>query len=186
MKMNRKDFIRQNMFGRILDVGCEDGQLHKFIINNDMFGIDIKPKKYTERVTKGSAENMPYSNSSFDTIIAGEVIEHLKKIDFFLKETKRVLKKNGIIIISTPNKNSWINLLFHSSYVKSHHILFDMNFMESIINRYFKIEKIFCLPYDNISSFGSKYKWAFPLRKLIHNLLPESLQEEILILARKR
>lgn len=39
----------------------------------------------------------------FDYVFAGEIIEHLYDTDFFLEEIKRVLKPNGILIITTPN-----------------------------------------------------------------------------------
>lgn len=40
----------------------------------------------------------------FDFVLCFQVIEHIKDSDFLLKEIKRVLKDNGKLIISTPNK----------------------------------------------------------------------------------
>lgn len=49
--------------------------------------------------------NLPFSDDSFDTVVASEIIEH---VDYncgkmFLKEARRILKLNGKLIISTPN-----------------------------------------------------------------------------------
>jgi len=114
------------------------------------------------------------------------LIEHLPNPENFLKESKRVLKRNGIIVISTPNKKSWINRILKSSFHKGHVSLFDIDEIKKIMKKYFKIEKFFCLPYDSVSSWGSRYKKMFWLRKFIHNFIPQGLQEDIIILARKR
>jgi ubiquinone/menaquinone biosynthesis C-methylase UbiE len=60
-------------------------------------------------------KKIPVPSESFDIAIAGEVIEHLYRTRTFLSEVYRILKPNGIFIISIPNiaclKNR-IKLLF--------------------------------------------------------------------------
>jgi SAM-dependent methyltransferase len=46
---------------------------------------------------------MPIKNNYADTIIASEVIEHLRNPFLFLSECKRIIKKDGRIILTTPN-----------------------------------------------------------------------------------
>ena len=46
---------------------------------------------------------MGFGNDRFDVIVSFQVIEHMKSIDSFLRELIRVNKKDGTIIISTPN-----------------------------------------------------------------------------------
>ena len=174
------------MFGRILDVGCEAGELHKIIKSDNFYGLDLKPKKYKEKTVKADAEKMPFSNDCFDTIIAGELIEHLPNPQNFLKESERTLKKNGIIIITTPNKKSWVNRALKSSFHKGHISLFDISEIKKSVGKYFSIEEFFCLPYDEISSWGSRHKKMFWVRKLTHHFLPKGLQENIIILGRKK
>ncbi|GAG82018.1 unnamed protein product, partial [marine sediment metagenome] len=55
------------------------------------------------------AQKLPFKNDQFDAIIAFDVIEHLKKPENFLKEANRTLKLNGILIIATPNLDSFGN-----------------------------------------------------------------------------
>lgn len=184
--MNRTDFIRKNMKGRVLDVGCEQGTLHNLIKNEDIYGLDISPKKFRNRVVKADAQSIPFKENSFDTLIAGELIEHLSNPEDFLKESKRVLKPNGKIIISTPNKKSWVNRIFKSYFHRWHVSLFDVNSLKEFASKYFAIEKFFCLPYDEVSSWGSRHKEFYRLRKFIHHLLPKSLQENIIILGRNK
>lgn len=52
---------------------------------------------------QGSATDIPLPDSSVDVVVTFETIEHIKDYRRFMSEIKRVLKKGGIAIISTPN-----------------------------------------------------------------------------------
>jgi ubiquinone/menaquinone biosynthesis C-methylase UbiE len=45
----------------------------------------------------------PFSNNQFDYVVAGEIIEHLENPKAFLDEVYRILKKDGYLILTTPN-----------------------------------------------------------------------------------
>lgn len=51
-----------------------------------------------------SALALPFCDESFDVIVSFEVIEHLSRQDDFLKEISRVLRRGGVLIVSTPNR----------------------------------------------------------------------------------
>jgi len=57
----------------------------------------------------GTALQLPFSNHSFDLIIIQDVIEHLTEVNDFYSEIKRILKTDGVIYLSTPNKLSIFN-----------------------------------------------------------------------------
>lgn len=59
----------------------------------------------------GNALNLPFSNHSFELIIIQDVIEHLIDTKDFYSEIKRILKQNGTIYLSTPNKFSIFNFI---------------------------------------------------------------------------
>ena len=182
--MNRVEFVKQSMFGKILNIGCSYGNFHREIFNKNVHGIDQFPCDIKENFTLYDVEKgLPYNDGSFDTVIAGEIIESLKNLEFFLKEIKRILKLDGILILSTPNKNSLINRIFKTYQVKEHINLMSIEEVESLTSRYLTIEKLFCLPFDEDSNPTGKFR---SLRKLTHPLLPKSLQEDIIILSRKR
>lgn len=57
---------------------------------------------------QGDAQAIPLPDNSVDIIISFETIEHLPKPKTFIKEVKRVLKKDGQFIVSTPNDDEFI------------------------------------------------------------------------------
>jgi SAM-dependent methyltransferase len=62
-----------------------------------------------QELVNGSALKLPFANSTFDFIIIQDVIEHLTDVTDFYSEIKRILKTNGSIYLSTPNKLSIFN-----------------------------------------------------------------------------
>ncbi|SHI76131.1 Methyltransferase domain-containing protein [Malonomonas rubra DSM 5091] len=53
-----------------------------------------------------SAENMPFPDNSFDRIVSREVIEHVDKPQQMLNEVSRMLRDNGVAVITTENEES--------------------------------------------------------------------------------
>jgi 2-polyprenyl-3-methyl-5-hydroxy-6-metoxy-1,4-benzoquinol methylase len=66
------------------------------------------PAKNLEYIC-GNAEKMPFKDNQFDVVVSLETIEHLPRPDVFIKEVKRVLKDNGIFIVSTPNDDEFMD-----------------------------------------------------------------------------
>ncbi|MFA5405773.1 MAG: class I SAM-dependent methyltransferase [Candidatus Nanoarchaeia archaeon] len=105
---------------RILDIGCGDGWFGaklKKVFGAEVTGVDILDKALITAKKKGlltkkfdlSKNNWPLKSNYFDLIIAGDIIEHVYDTENFIKECKRLLKKGGQLIISTPNINSYAN-----------------------------------------------------------------------------
>jgi len=97
---------------KILDLGCGTGDFIKILKtkSSKVEGADISKKvanigKKNGLIIKVAnlTKKFPYNNNTFDVITAGELIEHIYDTDFFLEEIKRILKKNGTFILSTPN-----------------------------------------------------------------------------------
>lgn len=102
---------------KVLDVGCNDGYIGELLLknDNDVYGIDMVKKKLFIAQKKGlkvkdhDIENkqFPFPKDYFDIVILGDVIEHIFDTDALLANCKRVLKKKGKLIITTPNVASF-------------------------------------------------------------------------------
>lgn len=84
----------------------------------------------------------PINDQSYDLIISGQVIEHVKKIWLWIPELKRILKKGGVIIIINPI--SWPYHEFPVDcwriYPEGMKALCDDNQLEVLLSRFESIE----------------------------------------------
>ena len=107
--MNR--FSSRRAGKKILDVGCFDGTLAaQFLPDWTPYGLEGDIKACETANEKGVQAKLhdlekpfPFDKDTFDGVIAAEVIEHVYDTDFFLQEIKRVLKHDGILVMSIPN-----------------------------------------------------------------------------------
>lgn len=100
----------------VMDVGCGSGLISKDLINDYIvYGVDGNPHaiEYCKKNhSRGhyflvDIENtLPFEDYFFDGIIFSETIEHLINPNKTVEELKRVLKKNGVLVITTPNYDS--------------------------------------------------------------------------------
>ena len=100
----------KNKRSKILDIGCGPG-LKSFVLSkkHKVIGFDVDKKqvgawkKYNCNLFLASAEEIPIKTKSFDTILCTEVLEHVKDYKKLLNDVLRIIKKQGRIIITTPN-----------------------------------------------------------------------------------
>jgi 2-polyprenyl-3-methyl-5-hydroxy-6-metoxy-1,4-benzoquinol methylase len=127
LSIARGEFVRSIVSGEIncegltiLDLGSGEGGSSKvFSKKNYVVSYDIDKLRLTrqkinydlENLVRGNAEHLPFKNSSFDLIIFQDVIEHLPMNVNYFESLNKILKKNGIIYLSTPNKISLFNIM---------------------------------------------------------------------------
>ena len=117
--MNRLDFeIIKNVIqdnSRVLDVGCETGELLKFLNKGkkiDGRGLEISQKnvnicvKYGLSVVQGDADKdlVSYPSESFDFVILSQTLQATRSPEKVLNELVRISKR---AIVSFPNFGSW-------------------------------------------------------------------------------
>lgn len=108
----------------VLDCGAGKGSFTEQLVNKDgkVYACDIDPSRFRLEIPFKKANfnnHIPFNNSFFDKIISIEVIEHLENPAIFIKELSRVIKKNGQLIITTPNiqnVKSKLQFLFKSEF----------------------------------------------------------------------
>ncbi len=102
---------------KILDIGCGGGLLSEPMcrLGANVVGIDASKKniEVAKFHAKKSGLKIDYkiaspeklkTNIKFDVILNMEIVEHVEDINFFIKESSKLLKKNGIMFIATLNK----------------------------------------------------------------------------------
>ncbi len=100
--------------GNLLEVGCGEGRGISWLAprSTNYSAIDkIVPvvedlkKKYPQgNFVSGNIPPLPYNDNTFDCVVSFQVIEHIADDELFLKEISRVLKPNGLALITTPNR----------------------------------------------------------------------------------
>jgi GT2 family glycosyltransferase/SAM-dependent methyltransferase len=122
----------------VLDIACGEGYGAALMAKtaNHVVGVDISQEcisfatdKYLShhsniRCQKGSVESIPASDDTFDVIVSFETIEHVSEEvqKQFLSEVKRTLKKNGVFIVSTPDKENYSDRYQHANPFHVHEL----------------------------------------------------------------
>jgi SAM-dependent methyltransferase len=188
----------------ILDVGCIQHNLkrknkeriwvHDFLRENakNVKGIDIIKKDIQKLKNQGydiyykNAENFKF-NKNFDVIFAGELIEHLSNPGLFLKQCRKHLRENGLLILTTPNAFSMNRLLggllLFTNDVKvnpEHTVWFSPKVIKELLGRYkFKVIKI-----DFVNFPAFKFKLGTRITNFLCMLLGGRFRETMIILAK--
>jgi 2-polyprenyl-3-methyl-5-hydroxy-6-metoxy-1,4-benzoquinol methylase len=96
---------------RVLDLGCRDGALTQaYLAGNEVVGVDADREALAEAAklgieTKWADLDQPLEleDESFDVVVAGELLEHLRDPQRLVNEIRRVLCPGGTFVASVPN-----------------------------------------------------------------------------------
>ena len=176
---------------KILELGFGGGQNSKFFIDKSKkyIGIDISQplvvfakKKHKKSVTSNKAKfligsmdkKLKIKSNSCDVVIIIGALQYVINPKYSLKECRRVLKKNGHLIISQTNTfqiNEMINLrkliihfgkyLLNETKQKSHSDSLRSLFFETKLKKYFKKYEKSWLFNNFIFRYGCNDKWKY-------------------------
>ena len=99
----------------VLDIGCGNGQIQKFIkqYRPDLRFISVDKYDFSKKVSFEtffkvdiSTEVLPITDDSVDAVFCVHVLDHIMSYDLVLSEIKRVLKSSGSIYIEVPSTRS--------------------------------------------------------------------------------
>jgi GT2 family glycosyltransferase/ubiquinone/menaquinone biosynthesis C-methylase UbiE/glycosyltransferase involved in cell wall biosynthesis len=100
----------------VLDIACGEGYGSFFMSDmaRSVTGVDISNDAVKHATAKynrsnltfqqGSATALPFTDASFDVVISFETIEHLAEQEQMISELRRVLRPEGVLLISSPNR----------------------------------------------------------------------------------
>ena len=114
--------LKDEQAGQALDLGCGRGEFADFLgsLGWTACGTDISENavaKARDRYpacdfkTLGEDGTIPFEDSRFDIVWSSEVIEHIFDVRAHLGEIRRVLKKGGLYILTTPYHGVLKNVL---------------------------------------------------------------------------
>lgn len=162
--MKRYEFANRVLKkGRILDLACGSGYGTAFLasvdgrhlvgVDNDKVTVDNAMKRYDKNNIEFhmmNATSLSLKDSDFDGIVSFETIEHVSDYKKMIQEMHRILKQDGILILSTPNEDtSARNNPFHLKEFAKDEII-------QLLNPYFKSIEIY--GQENWESFDDMSK----------------------------
>lgn len=102
---------------RVLDVGCSSGYLARPLVAQGctVVGLERDPdaaaeaRAVCEDVLVGDVETMelPFEPASFEVVLCGDLVEHLRDPEAFLRRIRPLLRPEGRVVLSTPNVANW-------------------------------------------------------------------------------
>ena len=113
--------LKKQNVKRILDFGCNDGLLNKYLDNNiNYWGVDNNKKikkelKLYSKNIKIIKKKIPFKNDFFDCVVLSHVLAHIENPNKLIRNLENKLRIKGIFIIVSPNKSykffySFINI----------------------------------------------------------------------------
>jgi SAM-dependent methyltransferase len=94
-----------------LDLGCGDGRLTRFLRARSVVGADtsvVALERAARRVRGMRAvrvrpdERLPFDDFWFDLVLCVETVEHVRDVQLFMSEIRRVLQPGGRLAMTTP------------------------------------------------------------------------------------
>lgn len=189
---------------KVLDVGCVEHELerihkkkywvHDFIREHakEVIGIDILKKECDVLRGRGydivcqNAESFHFLPIKFDVIFAGELIEHLSNPGLFLERCLLHLKKDGLLIMTTPSAYSTkvvfscVRLKTSDPDVNSEHTCwYSPTTIKELLRRYnFEVTKVIFVD----GPIGKNFKiW---LRKRLESYRGADTKETMIVIAK--
>jgi len=185
----------------VLDAGCGAGYgsylISKYGQSKLVEAIDISKETIKYAKSQYSEPNINFhtdnilvlktiKDKTIDVVTNFEVIEHIKEQDIFLKQIKRVLKNDGVLIISTPN------ILNHPKGNKYHLKELKPNNFNILLKKYFKKVSILSQNFyltqeinsiNNPSTINLKTKNSFFEQNIVNLKEPKNIKNSEYLVA---
>ena len=100
--------INRHLHGRVLDVGCGIGDMLRYRPNT--VGVDINPatvawcrsQDLDARIME--PDRLLFGDAEFQGVILDNVLEHLERPSALLRQIRRVLSPDGVVVVGVPGR----------------------------------------------------------------------------------
>lgn len=106
--------------GRVLDIGCGDGTLtymlgdkaeRVYAIDDSLLPLRLARDQFRRQgaprepnLSAADGRNLPFPDDTFDCVVLADVIEHIDAPEAVMREARRVLRRGGQILLTTPRR----------------------------------------------------------------------------------
>lgn len=121
-----KTLAKKNLkYATALDVGAGRGEFVSFLSKKTdwkLYGVDLMYSKIpnVEWFVQDLNRNLQFQDEKFDLVSCIEVVEHVENPRKLVREMYRILRPGGLMVLSTPNNQSWRAIL---SYIFREHFV---------------------------------------------------------------
>ena len=132
---NERDFLCG------IDLGSSGNSILSFLDNIkhksffDIANLPLKQyiKEYTWHPLCGDLVRLPYREESFDFVSVLDVLEHIKDDELAVSEISRILKKNGLVIITVPHRMKYYT---NQDRIIGHYRRYEIDQIISLFNKF--------------------------------------------------
>lgn len=125
---------------KILNVGCGPGRSSQYLstfgevtsVEYDKDCCEFASEKTGLKIINGSITELPFDHNFFDLVCAFDVIEHVENDQLAVSEMKRVVKNNGVILITVP---AFMSLWSHHDVINHHFRRYKLNEIEKLFDK---------------------------------------------------
>jgi SAM-dependent methyltransferase len=164
----------------VLDAACGEGYGSHLLAQqaNSVIGVDIDEQAICHADKTYQQDNLtfiqsdvlqlPLQDNTFDVVVSFETLEHLAEHQQLLAEFKRVLKPDGVLLISTPDKHEYSD---KTGFDNEYHVreLYRSEF-ETLIDAHFENSQWFG---QKLMFLSSIWRLDQPARQLQHDHMSE-------------
>lgn len=138
---------------RVLDAACGEGYGSALLARTaaGVAGADLAPEAIEHARARYSGDNLefhcanclelPFEDDAFDAVVSFETLEHLGEQDELLAEFRRVLRQDGWLLISSPDKKTYSD---ETGYCNEFHVReLYRDELENLIGRYFPAFRLY-------------------------------------------